>query len=47
MRALETIRHRVELFETLCQLMIRRVHTCVEARGGHFEHLLCVHKDQH
>lgn len=40
MEACETIRHHPGVFERVRQSMIRRVHACLEARGGHFEHWL-------
>ena len=40
MEACETIRHNPGVFERVRQSMIRRVHAFLEARGGHFEHLL-------
>ena len=40
MGACETIRNHQGVFERVRQSMIRRVHACLEARGGHFEHLL-------
>lgn len=38
--ACETIRNRHGIFERVQQSMIRHVHACIEAGGGHFEHLL-------
>ncbi|KAJ4431746.1 hypothetical protein ANN_20350 [Periplaneta americana] len=40
MEACETIRHHPGVFERVRQSIIRRVHACLEARGGHFEHWL-------
>ena len=40
MEACETIRHHPGAFERVRQSMIRGVHACLEARGGHFGHLL-------
>lgn len=40
LEACDTIRHRPGIFERVRRSMVRRVHACTEASGGHFEHLL-------